>query len=74
MKTCASSKTLLKLTLALASGLLVASCSRTTATVGTECLVWKPVSWSSKDTPQTIEEVKLNNARRTAWCAGGRDG
>jgi len=60
---------LLKLTFALASGLLVASCLQTTAIVGTECVVWRPISWSGKDTPQTIEEVKLNNARQKAWCA-----
>lgn len=58
----------LKLTLAGVSALLVASCSMTTATVGSECLVWKPISWSAKDTPQTIEEVKLNNVRQKAWC------
>lgn len=51
------------------SGLLVASCSKTTGTVETSCLVWRPISWSSKDTPQTIEEVKLNNVRRNAWCS-----
>lgn len=60
----------LKLTLAVASGLLVASCSRTTATVGTECAVWRPITWSQADTPQTVAEVKLNNARRKAWCGG----
>lgn len=59
----------LKLTLALASGLLVANCSKTTATSETSCTVWRPISWSGKDTPQTIGEVKLNNARQKAWCA-----
>jgi len=68
MTRCADYATPLKLTLALASALLVASCSRTTATGATECLVWKPISWSSKDTPQTITEVKTNNARQAAWC------
>jgi hypothetical protein len=58
----------LKLTLALASALLAASCSKTTGTAETSCLVWQPISWSSKDTPQTITEVKLNNARQAAWC------
>lgn len=33
---------------------------------------WRPVSWSSRDTLQTIEEVKANNARREAWCSGTR--
>lgn len=71
MKRSASYARLSRLTFALASGLLVASCSTTTATVGTECLVWRSISWSKADTPQTIEEVKLNNARRKAWCQKG---
>jgi hypothetical protein len=32
------------------------------------CQVWKDVSWSSKDTTQTIIEVKINNARREGYC------
>ena len=59
----------LRLMFVLASGLLAASCSKTTATVETSCLAWRPISWSVQDTPQTIEEVKLNNVRRNAWCA-----
>jgi hypothetical protein len=58
----------LLLTLAVVSGSLVASCYKTTGTAETSCLVWRPISWSSKDTPKTIEEVKLNNARQKAWC------
>jgi uncharacterized protein (DUF39 family) len=59
----------LKLMLVVVSGLLAASCAKTTATVGTECSVWRPISWSQTDTPKTIEEVKLNNVRQQAWCA-----
>jgi hypothetical protein len=33
------------------------------------CSVWKNISWSKKDTDQTIKEIKVNNARRDAWCA-----
>lgn len=29
---------------------------------------WRGISWSTKDTLQTIEEVKANNARHEAWC------
>jgi len=29
---------------------------------------WRAVSWSSRDTLKTIEEVKANNARHAAWC------
>ena len=47
---------------------LLAGCTMTTATVGTECVVWRPITWSSKDTPDTVTEVKANNARRNAWC------
>jgi hypothetical protein len=32
------------------------------------CSVWRDVSWSSKDTRQTIVEVKVNNARRQGYC------
>lgn len=72
MRVCSGYVTPLKLTLAVVSGLLVANCSRTTGIVGTECVAWQPISWSSKDTSQTITEVKLNNARRAAWCAGAK--
>ena len=50
---------------------LLGGCATTTATVATNasvCAVWKPVSWSKKDTDQTITEIKVNNARREAWC------
>ena len=50
---------------------LLSGCATTTATVATNasvCAIWKPVSWSKKDTDQTITEIKVNNARREAWC------
>jgi len=60
---------LLKLTAVLVSGLLVASCATTTGTGGTDvCAVWPAVSWSVKDTDKTIEDAKISNARRAAWC------
>lgn len=43
-------------------------CSTTMATAETSCLAWRPVTWSKRDTPQTIEEVKAQNARRKAYC------
>lgn len=70
MKRCGVFGRPLRLMLVVASGLLVASCSRTMGIGATECLVWQPISWSTKDTPQTIEGVKLNNARRDAYCMG----
>jgi hypothetical protein len=58
-----------KLMMLCAATLLLAGCSRTTGTGGiSECDFWQPISWSQKDTPQTITEVKINNAKRAAWC------
>lgn len=48
-------------------------CGSLIGTKGTNlsaCAVWKDVSWSKKDTDQTITEIKVNNARRDAWCQG----
>jgi len=50
----------------------LAGCASVTATKETNaavCDVWKDVSWSKKDTDQTISEIKVNNARREGWCA-----
>lgn len=48
--------------------ILLVGC-QTTAIDGTEvCSAWRPILWSSKDTPETIDGVKGNNARRGAWC------
>lgn len=52
---------------------ILPSCETVTgsaATNRTVCAVWQPVSWSAKDTDQTILEVKANNARRAGWCSG----
>jgi hypothetical protein len=51
---------------------LLTGCSTLTGTVETNksvCAVWKDISWSSKDTTQTILEVKVNNARREGYCS-----
>lgn len=32
------------------------------------CRVWQPISYSSRDTPETRQEIKVNNAARTAYC------
>ncbi len=47
---------------------LLAGCQTTGSGVTEVCTVWKPVLWSSRDTPETIDGVKGNNARRGAWC------
>ena len=51
--------------------LLLTSCASTMGTVETNsavCSVWRPVTWSTKDTDQTIREVKVSNARRKGYC------
>jgi hypothetical protein len=33
------------------------------------CTVWRGVSYSAKlDTPQTVAEIRVNNAKRGAYC------
>ena len=61
----------MRFVLVMLSILPLGACSSLTGTVETNeapCGVWKNVSWSSKDTPQTIIEVKTNNARREGYC------
>lgn len=48
---------------------------QTTRTAETEekiaedtCSVWKAVTYSSRDTPETQLEVRANNAARKAYC------
>lgn len=65
-------------TMLLASALLIplAGCKTMGSGVTSPCLpqavgqeaAWRPISWSSKDTLKTIEEIKANNARHEAWC------
>ena len=53
--------------------LVLSGCSTLTGTVATNttaCTVWKDITWSSKDTRETITEVKVNNARRDGYCQG----
>ena len=33
------------------------------------CRSWPNVTWSSRDTPETIADAKANNAAREAFCA-----
>lgn len=50
--------------------LALTGCSQTMGTAETKavCAVWSDISWSRKDTPQTVAEVKVNNARRAGYC------
>lgn len=67
----------LKLLKMLAMMFCLAGCSLTTTTRTKEtdaritagvCTVWKPITYSSKDTPQTQLEVRGNNAAQKAYC------
>ena len=55
--------------------LMLPGCGITMGTVAinsSACDVWKPISWSQKDTDLTIAQAKVNNARRQGWCYGSR--
>ncbi|CAH1664299.1 hypothetical protein CHELA1G2_12356 [Hyphomicrobiales bacterium] len=64
-------RTVRTMLLAAALPILAAGC-KTTGTVATEnvCAQWRGISWATSDTPETIDGVKGNNARRLAWCEG----
>lgn len=56
--------------LAMLLTLALTGCSQTMGIAETKavCAVWSDISWSRKDTPQTVAEVKVNNARRAGYC------
>ena len=65
----------MRLLLAMLSTFALTGCASlmaTTATNGSACAVWKDITWSKRDTDQTIVEIKVNNARRDAWCKSER--
>lgn len=63
--------------------LILANCVTTTGTAGTEavtegvpveaadplavCTVWLPIGWSTRDTDETIADVKANNRANAGW-------
>lgn len=50
-------------------------CATTTASVATEptfCDTARPITWSSRDTDHTIDEVKQHNARGIELCGWGQ--
>lgn len=58
-----------KLTTLCVATFLLGGCSMTMGTAAIDaCDFWRPVSWSTKDTSETIQGVKINNARQQAWC------
>ena len=54
----------------LAIALLATGCATTGggATKGAICDQFRPVRWSSADTPETIMQVKMNNAVGASVC------
>lgn len=50
--------------------LLLSGCTTMTGTGGTKaaCLSFQPITWSKKDSPDTIKEVKGHNAAYKAVC------
>ena len=59
----------------LALALTMTSCATTgtgaidAAGLAALCGAWPAVSWSSRDTPETIADAKANNAARAEFCA-----
>jgi len=58
---------LMMLVAALSASLIGAGCSRTVGSA-TECQIFRPLSWSSRDTPETVRGVKGHNAAGEAAC------
>ena len=63
-------KKLLKISVPLMiAGVMLSACGQKTPINAIDvCTDWKVIGWSSKDTNDTIYEVKGNNARRAPWC------
>lgn len=54
----------------LATALILTGCQSTTRTGATDavCSIFPPITWSSRDTPETIEQVRRHNAGRDSYC------
>lgn len=51
---------------------LLAGC-QTTPTTSTDdvCLIWSPIDYHAKsDTPDTVDRIRTNNAKRDKYCGG----
>ena len=51
----------------LSVSLIVTACSQTVGSA-TECQIFGPLSWSSRDTPETVRGIKGHNAAGEAAC------
>lgn len=58
---------LMPLALLLSAPLMLTAC-QTTVGAGTECRIFRPISWSIKDTAPTQRQVKSHNAAGSAAC------
>ena len=47
---------------------LTSCCWMTASDVTDACRVLEPISWSSQDTPETIRQIKVHNAKLMALC------
>ena len=57
--------------LVIVSMFLLTACAQTMGTgASSACSVWKGIRWDVADTDETIVQVKVNNARRDAFCKG----
>lgn len=58
----------------LAVGLLcltpsLSACARSTKGTDVSCLVFEPITYSSRDTPETVGQVEAHNVRWERLCA-----
>jgi len=47
---------------------ILAACETSTNVIDTSCAAFKPITWSSRDTAETIQEVRQHNAAWESLC------
>jgi hypothetical protein len=62
----------LAITLTLLTPILANCAVQIPLSANSACTVWRGISWSPKDTDETIRGVKENNARHQAYCKGDK--
>lgn len=71
LTTSTASKWLALLVLAFSLTILASCQTPSTATSDDVCLIWSGISYSAKnDTPETVQGVRVNNAKRQSYCGG----
>lgn len=62
----------MRFALAMICAMTLSACAKWTggsaATAEAACAVWPYTPYSAKDTRETIDGNRLNNARRDGWC------